>query len=197
MSIADDKDTSILGSSYIQAEGTNSHERLEAPDDRCMARGSVCCLCTYNESIHRTVTLQFLSSAPRWLKFLPFVTVHDIKCHPNEAWSSNWQCRQGFGRSCSVPWSQLLRTTFPGPPLLKLHPCCSHCSSSPFPSLIFWWLLAPSQRQMIFSHCLSKESDRKQHLCVGSFASSLTSCKGFLFLLEKLQILSAPAIYLQ
>lgn len=64
MSIADDKDTSILGSSYIRVEGTNSHERLEAPDDRCMARGSVCCLCTYNESIHRTVTLQFLSSAP-------------------------------------------------------------------------------------------------------------------------------------
>lgn len=135
------------------------------------------CLCKYNESIHKTVTLQFFSSAPWWLKFLPFVTVHDIKCHPDEAWSSNWQCWQGFGRSCFVPQSQLLRTTFPGPLVLKLHPCCSHCSSSLFPSLIFWWLLAPSQRQMIFSHCLSTESDRKQHLHVGSLASNLTSHK--------------------
>lgn len=153
-------------------------------------------LCTNKESIHRTVTLQFLSSAPWWLKFLPFVTVHDIKCHPDEAWSSNWQCRQGFERSCSVPWSYLLRTTFPGPPLLNLHLCCSQCASSPFPSFIFWWLLVPYQRQMIFSHCLSTESDRKQHLRFGSLASSLTSSK-FIFLLEELQRLSAPAPHLR
>lgn len=90
------KDTSILDSSYIEGERKNSCER--AGEGRLLltdgvAHGSVRCLCTYNESIHRTVRLQFLSSDPWWLKFLPFVPVHDTKCHTDEAWSTNWQCR--------------------------------------------------------------------------------------------------------
>lgn len=94
--------------------------------DWSVAHRPVHCLCMYNESIHRTVGLQFLCLDPWWLKFLPFVPVRDTKHHTDEAWSTNWQCRQGFGKVlvCSLtpaiqddlPWSSASPVT-----LLPLH----------------------------------------------------------------------------
>lgn len=146
--------------SWIQATYKQGEQTGKARGSCWWMHGTWISVCSVH--IMRVFIRQFLSSAPWWLKFLPFVTVRDIKCHQMKPEAVTGNADKALEDPALFPGA-----SYEGKPSLVL--CFSSCIPAayialPLLSLIFWWLLAPSQSQIIFSQCLSTESDRKQHL---------------------------------
>jgi len=148
--MAGDNVAFILDSGYIEAEKQTALKVLEgevSSGSWSVAHRPVHCLCVYNESIHRTErTLGDWSSCPLCQYMILNVTQMEPEALPVSAGKS-WEGSGLFPGAIYSRW----------PSLILCYPC--HISSLHF--AISGWLLAPSQWQMIFPHCLLRECARK------------------------------------
>lgn len=154
--MAGDSDAFILDSGCMEAEKLTALKVLEgevSSSDWSMAHRPVHCLCVYNEGIHRTERLQFLSrtlgdwsSCPLCQYVTLDVTQMESEALPGSA-GKDWEGSGLFPGAIYSGWPSLI--------------LCSPCHIPPLHFLISWWLLASSQWQVIFPHCLLRECARK------------------------------------